>query len=86
MELLRAQREGREEEFKKQEREKLMAKKAAELDKEMDDYFKEKDAKKDDEKDEVQKEKDEATKPSDDQVAKEDAAKSDLNEAPATKA
>lgn len=40
MELLRAQREGREEEFKQQEREKRRAKFAASLDAEMDEYFK----------------------------------------------
>lgn len=40
MELLRAQREGREDEFKQQEREKRRAKFAASLDAEMDDYFK----------------------------------------------
>lgn len=39
MELLRAQREGRETEFKQQEREKKQAKTAASLDAEMDDYF-----------------------------------------------
>lgn len=39
MELLRAQREGREEEFKRQEREKLRERTAARLDAEMDDYF-----------------------------------------------
>lgn len=39
MELLRAQREGREEEFKSQEREKQRACAAALLDAEMDDYF-----------------------------------------------
>lgn len=43
MELLKAQREGREEEFKTEERAKLRAKKAQELDAEMDDYFKKKD-------------------------------------------
>lgn len=43
MELLKAQREGREEEFKAEERAKLRAKKAQELDAEMDDYFKQKD-------------------------------------------
>lgn len=40
MELLRAQREGREEEFKRQEREKLRSKFTASLDAEMDEYFK----------------------------------------------
>lgn len=39
MELHRAQREGREEEFKQEEREKLRARTAARLDAEMDDYF-----------------------------------------------
>lgn len=39
MDLYRAQREGREEEFKKEAQEKLRAKHAAALDAEMDDYF-----------------------------------------------
>lgn len=39
MDLLRAQREGREEEFKKEASEKLRASRAAVLDAEMDDYF-----------------------------------------------
>lgn len=43
MELLRAQRDGREEEFKAEERAKLRARRAEELDAEMDDYFKKKD-------------------------------------------
>lgn len=43
MELLRAQREGREEQFKTAERAKLHARKAQQLDAEMDEYFKKKD-------------------------------------------
>lgn len=45
MELLRAQREGREEEFRAHERAKLRARKAASLDAEMDEYFKKRDEK-----------------------------------------
>lgn len=43
MELLRAQREGREEEFRAEERAKLRARRLTQLDDEMDDYFRERD-------------------------------------------
>lgn len=45
MDLLRARRDGREEEFVREEREKLHAKRAANLDAEMDDYFSKKEEK-----------------------------------------
>lgn len=43
MELLRAQREGREEEFRTGERAKLRAQRLTQLDDEMDDYFRKRD-------------------------------------------
>lgn len=42
MELMRAQHEGREEEFRAEERAKMHARRAASLDAEMDEYFKKK--------------------------------------------
>lgn len=43
MELLRAQREGREEEFRAEERAKLRTRRLTQLDEEMDDYFRKRD-------------------------------------------
>lgn len=43
MELLKAQRDGREKEFLEEERKKLHEKRLAKLDAEMDDYFKKQD-------------------------------------------
>lgn len=45
MELHRAQREGREEEFKEEERKKMRVRAAARLDAEMDEYFKDRPSK-----------------------------------------
>lgn len=70
MELLKAQRDGREEEFKTEERAKLRARKAEELDAEMDEYFKKKDdpqpdkeAEKKDDADQAQPEGERTEKP-----------------------